>query len=140
MRFIRFQNLTLALSLVALIAFVAITAVPVAHAQTNTTGAVVGIVSDSTGAFVAGAKVTVANQATGASYIVVTSPVGDYRVSQLAPGRYVITVEAKGFERSKQNFDISAGTVGSANVSLSVGNASVTVEVDSGAVAFAARG
>jgi hypothetical protein len=136
MRFTRLQNLTLALSLVALFALVAITAVPVAHAQTNTTGAVVGIVSDSSGAFVAGAKVTVTNQATGASYNVVTSPVGDYRVSQLAPGKYIISVEAKGFERSKQYFDISAGTVGSANVTLSVGNTSVTVEVDSGEVAL----
>jgi hypothetical protein len=136
MRFIRLQNLTLALSLVAICAFVAITAVPVAHAQTNTTGAVVGVVSDSTGAFIPGAKVIVTNQATGAAYTVTTSSVGDYRVSQLAPGAYSITVEAKGFERSKQVFDVSAGTVGSANVSLTVGNASVTVEVNSGEVAL----
>jgi len=93
----RLQNLTLALSLWPY-ALRGHYRSPVAHAQTNTTGAVVGVVSDSTGAFIPGAKVIVTNQATGAAYTVTTSSVGDYRVSQLAPGAYSITVEAKGFE------------------------------------------
>jgi hypothetical protein len=134
MRLIRLKNLTLALSLLALVGFVVGTTAPVAYAQTNITGAVVGVVSDSTGAFIPGATVTVTSLTTGAAHSAVTGSSGEYRFSQLAPGNYSIVVAAAGFEKSRRTFSVGAGTVASANATLTIGQASVTVEVNSGAV------
>jgi hypothetical protein len=72
--------------------------------------------------------------ATGAIRVIVTSAAGEYRVPQLAPGAYTVVVEAATFEKSRQTIDVSAGAVASANVVLTVGKDSVTVEVTSGAV------
>jgi hypothetical protein len=130
----RLHNLTLAFILMALSCFVADTTAPIAHAQTNITGAVVGVISDSTGAFVPSATVTITNQANGATHVVTTSATGEYRVSQLSPGRYSITVTAPGFEKANRNFDVGAGTVDSANITLPIGTTSATVEVSGGAV------
>jgi len=136
MRFIRLQSAILTMSLLAFAGFVTNMTAPLAQAQTNTTGAIAGVVTDATGAIVPGATVSVTSLATGAAHAITTSQAGDYRVSQLAPGSYRITVVAAGFETSKQNLDVSAGSVASANISLVVGKANVTVEVNSGAVAL----
>jgi hypothetical protein len=134
MRFLRIQNAVLAMSFIALAGFVANTLAPVAHAQTNTSGDIVGIVSDSSGAAVPGAHVNVTSQETGAARVVTSSASGEYRVSQLPPGKYTISVTATGFEGSKQVIQVSAGAAVSANIALSIGKASETVEVSAGEV------
>src|SRR5258708_37708680 len=58
-----------------------------------------GTVLDAKGGVVAGAKVTVTNQGTGVVYEAVASGVGYYRVSELPPGNYTVTVEAPGFKK-----------------------------------------
>jgi hypothetical protein len=122
------------MSLLAVAVFMVNTTAPMAYAQTNTTGDIAGVVSDSSGALVPGATVDVTSLATGATRAVKTSSGGDYRVSQLPPGAYSITVAAPTFEKSKLTIDVSAGSVAAANVTLTVGRASVTVEVASGEV------
>jgi hypothetical protein len=129
MRVFRLQHAALALSLLAVAGFVVNTTAPVAQAQTNTTGDIVGIVTDSTGAIVPGAAVSVTSLATGATRSVTSSPNGEYRVSQLDPGRYTISVVATGFEKSKLTLDLGAGSVSSGNVALTIGKASETIEV-----------
>jgi len=134
MRFPRLENLALALGLLALAGFVANTTAPVVYAQTNTTGDIAGIVSDSSGASVPGATVTVTSLATGTTRAATTSSVGEFRVAQLAPGRYSLEVVAATFEKSKLTIEVSAGSVAAANVTLMVGKANVTVEVSAGEV------
>ncbi len=129
MRLFRLQNLTLALSLLATVCFMASVTAPVASAQTNITGALVGVVSDSTGAIVPGAAVTVTNLATGATRIITTGSMGEYRVSLLPPGNYSVVVAAAGFEKSRQTVSVGPSAAASANITLSVGKTSVTVEV-----------
>jgi hypothetical protein len=134
MRFLRIQNAVLALSMMALAGFVANTVAPVAHAQTNTTGDLVGIITDVSGAAVPGATVTVTSKETGATRVVTSSATGEYRVSQLRPGNYTIEASASGFEKSKREFVIAAGDVNSGNIALTVGKANETVEVSAGEV------
>ena len=134
MRFSRLEKLALALGLLAFAGFVANTTAPVVYAQTNTTGDIAGIVSDSSGASVPGATVTVTSLATGATRAATTSTAGEFRVAQLAPGRYSLEVVAATFEKSKLTIDVSAGSVAPANVTLTVGKANVTVEVSAGEV------
>jgi len=62
-------------------------------------GTVAGTVTDSSGAAVPGATITAANKETGAMRVVVSSGDGSYRVPDLDPGRYSITVELQGFQK-----------------------------------------
>lgn len=66
-------------------------------AQTTST-TILGTVTDSTGAVVAGAKVTVSNNGTGVSRSVTTSSTGDYSFPLLDVGTYTVTVDAQGFK------------------------------------------
>src|SRR5260370_31253270 len=59
-----------------------------------------GTVQDSKGGVVAGAKVTVTNESTGAIRETTTSDQGFYRVNELAPGTYTVRVEASGFKQT----------------------------------------
>ena len=68
-------------------------------AQTTGTATIVGTLTDSTGARVAGAKITVVNVETSFTFNGVSSAEGDYFVPYLNPGNYRITIEASGFKR-----------------------------------------
>lgn len=79
----------------------AMLAVPVSlFAQAGATGSILGTVTDSTGAVIPGANVTVTNAATNVSNKTVSSSSGDYNVPSLIPGLYRVTVEATGFSKS----------------------------------------
>ncbi|HMD77176.1 MAG TPA: carboxypeptidase regulatory-like domain-containing protein [Terracidiphilus sp.] len=134
MRFFRLQKLALALSLLAVVGFVVSTTAPVAHAQSNISGDIVGTVSDATGAFLPGAQVTVTNNANGQVKVVTTDKLGYYRVPLLEPGRYKVSITSTGFETTTQEITVSAGVVTQLSVKLTVGKASTTVEVSSGAI------
>jgi len=62
-------------------------------------GGLTGTVIDSTKAAVPGATVTATNKATGATREVVTGADGTYRVPDLDPGRYSVTIELQGFQK-----------------------------------------
>ncbi|MGA2340426.1 MAG: carboxypeptidase-like regulatory domain-containing protein, partial [Terracidiphilus sp.] len=61
------------------------------------TGALVGNVTDPTGAVIVGATVSAKNQSTGISRFAVTSATGDYDIVLLQPGTYEVTVRQVGF-------------------------------------------
>lgn len=85
-----------------------------APAQT-TNGLLTGVITDSTGAILPGAKITVINQGTGLSRTSISEPSGEYVFPQSSPGVYKVTVTKEGF-----------GTVTHDNVQLQV-NQSVTL-------------
>src|SRR5688572_26308509 len=62
-------------------------------------GSVTGTVTDTSEAAVPGATVTVTNKETGATRVVVSNGDGTYRVPDLTPGRYSITIELQGFQK-----------------------------------------
>jgi outer membrane receptor protein involved in Fe transport len=87
-----------------------------------------GTVTDAQGSAVAAAKVTVTDQATGVSHETFTSEQGFYRVSELAPGKYTVTVEVTGFKRSvSKDISVEAEQPRGFDVALAVG--AVTEEV-----------
>ncbi|HET9530585.1 MAG TPA: TonB-dependent receptor [Blastocatellia bacterium] len=82
------------------VAFCAITLMWLAatgHAQFK--ASIQGTVKDTSGAVISGATVTVTNQETNRSQQVTSSDEGFYRVSGLAPGRYMVTAELTGFRK-----------------------------------------
>jgi Carboxypeptidase regulatory-like domain len=62
-------------------------------------GGLAGIVTDTSKAAVPGATVTVTNKETNAVRTAVTSTNGEYRIPDLLPGRYVVSVELPGFQK-----------------------------------------
>src|SRR5260370_34041250 len=62
-----------------------------------------GTVTDSTGAVVKGAKITVTSQETGASQEATSNDNGFYSVSHLAPGLYTVNASLAGFEAKGVN-------------------------------------
>ncbi len=106
------------------------TAIP---AQAQYRAQIQGTVTDTTGAVVSGAKVTVQSLETGRTLHVTTSSAGFYNVSGLAPGRYVVTVEAPNFKKDvTNNVEVSADTPRGVDVRLQPGLVSQTVEVNGG--------
>src|ERR1700682_2054620 len=72
-------------------------------AQGGATGTILGTVSDSSGATVPNAKVTITNTGTNVAFRTLTTSAGDFNAPSLNPGPYKITVEAPGFEKSVTN-------------------------------------
>src|SRR5678815_2217501 len=70
-----------------------------ASAQTTGTATLLGTLTDSTGAVVAAAKVTVVNTGNSFASATVTNAEGYYSVPYLSPGTYQLTIEAPGFKR-----------------------------------------
>src|ERR1700679_885218 len=89
-----------------------------------------GTVTDKSGAVIAGATVTITDQATGVSHSAVTGAEGFYRITELPPGNYKIVVEGTGFKKNTRS-DIPVGSeaASAANVILETGSASETVTV-----------
>ncbi|MGB6131648.1 MAG: carboxypeptidase-like regulatory domain-containing protein [Acidobacteriaceae bacterium] len=96
-----------------------------------------GTVTDTSGAVVPGAKVTVTNDATQVSNRTVTTSVGEYRVTDLIPGVYTVKVEAAGFAQFVlSGLHIDVGTVETANATLKLGSTTQEVQVTSPAIAL----
>src|SRR5262245_734171 len=93
-------------------------------------GTITGTVTDSPGAAVPGAKVTVTNLATNADSTAVTTSDGVYSIVALQPGAYRVRIEKSGFKRAE--LGQVAGVIGNttaANVTMEVGQVSETVEI-----------
>ena len=103
-----------------------------AHAQLAGTGAISGNVQDPTGAVVAGATVTATNIGTNVAVSRTSTRAGDFKLTPLRPGSYMVTVAASGFEGYKQeNVTVDALETVSLSVKLTVGQATETVTVSS---------
>src|SRR5437870_3312333 len=93
-------------------------------------GTLNGNVTDPSQAAMAGAAVTVTDQATSFSRSVVSSASGLYTLSGLPPGVYDVTVSAQGFQTAKYTgISITAQTVSRLDVTLTVGSVSESVTV-----------
>jgi Carboxypeptidase regulatory-like domain/TonB dependent receptor-like, beta-barrel len=105
-------------------------AFPVSLAAQTFRGTVLGTVTDSTGAVVAGAKVTVRNVATGLERTTDTSADGSYSVPELPIGTYTVTVSQSGFQTSvTSGVVVDVATDRRVDAVLKTGQVSQTVEV-----------
>jgi hypothetical protein len=67
-------------------------------AQTSSTGALSGTVTDPSGGVIANATVTVTNLQTGQTRTATTTSTGSYQISLLPPGNYSVRFDAAGFK------------------------------------------
>jgi hypothetical protein len=93
-------------------------------------GAITGLVTDSTGAVVAGASVEILNRATNAVVRVSTTTAGEYNAANLPPADYKVQVAASGFKRfAQENITLTAGGTVRVDAQLQLGQVNETVEV-----------
>ncbi len=96
-----------------------------------------GNVSDSSGAVIPDAKVTVTDVRQGTHYTTVTNGAGAYSIPELNPGTYRVQVEAQNFKAEVvQDVSIEVGEVARENVTLQPGNVTTTVQVSGASVAL----
>ncbi len=101
-----------------------------AWGQGETTSAILGQVTDSSNAVVAGANVTVVNRDTELKRSAKTDEAGRFNFPQLMPGTYTVRVEAQGFEpQQADNVLSSLGQKQTVNLTLRVARSNQIVEV-----------
>ena len=104
--------------------------VTVLFGQTTGRATLLGTVRDSSGAVVAGAKVTVRSVERSFVYESETTPTGDYYVPYLTSGTYQVTVEASGFKRYvREGILLRADEMPRLNIMLEVGNVTESITV-----------
>jgi carboxypeptidase family protein/TonB-dependent receptor-like protein len=95
-----------------------------------------GTVTDSTGAVIAGAQVTIENTATNIARELVTDDSGFYSAPNLSPGPYTVTASAKDFKSQiRTGLTLTVGAYVEVNVTLAVGPANQSVRVQGAASA-----
>ena len=94
------------------------------------TGSIAGVVTDSTGAVVEAASVTVTSDTTGAVRTAQTSASGNYGVTSLPPGTYKVEVEKQGFRRiAFEHVQVTTSLVVPLNAQFQVGTTVETLTV-----------
>jgi len=98
-------------------------------AQTTTSGALAGVVTDQSGAVVPDADVEIKDNAKGTTQSGKTGREGAYQFSFLAPSRYMLKVSHSGFRDEKRTVDVLLGPAVSVNVTFAIAEASSEIEV-----------
>lgn len=93
------------------------------------TGDISGTVTDASGAAVAGAVVRAENTGTGEKQSATTNDTGFFRIVNLNPGPYRMTVEAAGFKTMQRQASVDIALTTQANFALQVGSKTETVDV-----------
>lgn len=100
----------------------------------NLTGTINGVVQDSSGAVIAGAKVTISNAETGiVERSTTTDRGGRYEAPALLSGTYKITIQAAGFETEVTHVVLNVDQSVPVNVALKVGSVTSEVSVSTAA-------
>ena len=98
-------------------------------AQTSTTGAIAGVVTDPTAAVVSGVSITLKNVDTGSSASTTSNAQGSYNFPLLQPGNYSVSANAAGFQGIAKVVTVALGSSITANLELSISSQKETVEV-----------
>ena len=93
-------------------------------------GSIIGTVTDSSGAAVPNAKVTITDVAKGVNYETTSNESGNYQQTHLIVGTYNVKVEAQGFQAYVQdNVQVQVDAATQVNAVMQLGQVTQTVEV-----------
>jgi len=103
---------------------------PVTQFGQTDRGAIVGIVTDATGAVVPGASVVATRLGTNTTFKTTSTATGNFTVPALQAGEYTLTIESAGFKTFRRtNIVVIAGGTTRADATLEVGAITESVEV-----------
>jgi hypothetical protein len=104
-----------------------------AHAQ-STYGTIIGTVTDSSGATISDASITLTNEGTAEKRTVQTNASGSYQFVNIVPGQYSLDFEKSGFRRQRRtSITVVVQAALRLDATLAVGDISQTVDVDTSA-------
>lgn len=97
-------------------------------------GQIAGVISDASGASIAGASIRIINKATNTPLAVSSGTTGDYTAPNLPPGTYRLEISAPGFKKFVQdNLTINASASVRIDAKLEVGQVTETIEITTAA-------
>ena len=103
-------------------------------AGAQSTASLAGVVTDSTGALLPAATVTVHNNGTGTDRVVTSDRAGEYVVPSLPPGEYSVTVVASGFGNfSVRLLPLQVDQKASLNVKMPLASTGEIIQVEAAA-------
>jgi hypothetical protein len=105
---------------------------PTANAQTAVTGAINGVVTDSTGAVVPNATVNVIDKATGNTRVLKSNSDGRYTAPFLNPSTYEVSATAPGLQSQTTSVTVLVGHQAVANIALAVKASKQIITVSAG--------
>ncbi|MFC5862323.1 carboxypeptidase regulatory-like domain-containing protein [Acidicapsa dinghuensis] len=124
-----------AFALAVAFGFLALMAPRTASAQASS--GVTGTVTDSSGAVISGASVTITDESTSVTAHTVTESAGTYSFRGLNPGKYKISVDAPGFKKAvKSDVTLEVSREGTVDFTLSTGATTETVQVTADQIAL----
>jgi len=123
------QSIWNALLCAGLLFMLTLALTPISFGQ-GVTGTITGTVTDASGAAIKGAHVTIRAIETNAVRSAMSSEAGNYKVTQLAPGRYSVTIESAAFKKYQQDdVTLNIDQIAEINATLRVGSQLETIEV-----------
>jgi len=102
-------------------------------AQGLTAGSISGQVSDASGSVIQNASAAIKSLDSGATQTTTTNQAGEFHFSLLKPGRYTVSASQPGFEKAERVVDVAVGADATANLQLTVGQTTQTIEVNEAA-------
>src|SRR6202451_1366652 len=98
----------------------------------STGGRIVGRVADPTGAVLANVKITLVNEATGASRNATSNDSGDYSFVEVPPGEYHLEFEQTGFKKNvRKGVTLEVNQIVTLNMVMQLGETQEVVDVTS---------
>jgi hypothetical protein len=95
-------------------------------------GTVSGVITDSSGAVVPGARVTLLDQQKGYQFNATSDSHGNYLFTAIPPGLYSVTVEMDGFDKTvRNNITLNVNENVTANLALKIATSKQSVDVES---------
>jgi Carboxypeptidase regulatory-like domain len=113
-----------------LFSFLFFALLPFAVSAQNPRGSLRGMVQDSSGAAVPSARIAVRGVDSSIQREASSDSYGEFRIDDLLPGAYRVTVEAKGFAEAVSNVNVAVSSLREIKVTLKPRAAQMTVIVD----------
>jgi Carboxypeptidase regulatory-like domain len=103
------------------------------HAQTTTTGGLMGVIADPSSAVLPDTRVEIEDVAKGITHSTKTDREGIYRFLFLAPNKYRLTASHDGFREAIRLINVPLGPPGTLNITLQIAATNTIVKVESDA-------
>ena len=107
------------------------------NASAQASAGITGTITDTSGAVVSGARVTITNEGTSVSDHTATESAGTYSFKGVLPGKYTIAVDGSGFKKALQKgVTVEVSRNATIDFALNAGAANETVSVTADQVAL----